>query len=186
MPTRSFQGASAEERAADRRGRLLEAALDVVGERGVADFTMTAVCRTAGLTERYFYESFARREDLLAALFDTASETALSEARAAAAGVPGTDLETLAQLKPTYQATVTAQIDAQTPVVSGEYLYFGGYSKKNILLKLDASTTFSWSRNVRNGNSWGTLTLGVGDSRNDCGPVGVIVLRVAVDRQMEV
>ena len=93
MPTRTFQGASAEERVAERRARLLGAALDVVGDRGVADFTMTAVCRTAGLTERYFYESFARREDLLAAVFEAAAAAALDHATRAAGAVAPGDLQ---------------------------------------------------------------------------------------------
>ncbi|GLZ52967.1 TetR/AcrR family transcriptional regulator [Actinomycetospora sp. NBRC 106378] len=105
MPTRTFQGASAAERVAERRARLLDAALDVVGERGVADFTMTAVCRAAGLTERYFYESFARRDDLLAALFEATSDTALRQAEQAAAAVPAGDLQ--ARAHAAVRATVT-------------------------------------------------------------------------------
>ncbi|MEJ2869495.1 TetR/AcrR family transcriptional regulator [Actinomycetospora sp. OC33-EN08] len=93
MTTRTFQGASAAERVADRRSRLLAAALDVVGERGVGEFTMTAVCRAAGLTERYFYESFARREDLLEALFDAVSADGLDRAVRAAGAVPPGELE---------------------------------------------------------------------------------------------
>ncbi len=92
-PARSLGGVTAQVRVADRRRRLLDAALDVVGERGVADFTMTAVCRGAGLTERYFYESFDRREDLLVALFDTSAQTALEAARAAADACPADALE---------------------------------------------------------------------------------------------
>jgi AcrR family transcriptional regulator len=95
--TRTFQGASAAERVAERRTRLIAAALDVVGERGVRDFTMTAVCRAAGLTERYFYESFARREDLLEALFDSVAATALDHAVRAADAVPPTELEARAR-----------------------------------------------------------------------------------------
>jgi AcrR family transcriptional regulator len=91
--TRSFQGASAAERVADRRRRLIAAALDVVGECGVRAFTMTAVCRAAGLTERYFYESFARREELLEALFDDVAATALDLAVRAADAVPPARLE---------------------------------------------------------------------------------------------
>ncbi|MEJ2863713.1 TetR/AcrR family transcriptional regulator [Actinomycetospora flava] len=93
MVTRTLQGASAAERVAERRTRLLAAALDVVGERGVRDFTMTAVCRAAGLTERYFYESFARREDLLEALFDSVAADALDLAVRAADAVPPARLE---------------------------------------------------------------------------------------------
>ncbi|MHC1559146.1 TetR/AcrR family transcriptional regulator [Actinomycetospora sp. C-140] len=97
MVTRTFQGASAAERVAERRTRLIAAALDVVGERGVRDFTMTAVCRAAGLTERYFYESFARREDLLEALFDSVAATALDLAVRAADDVPHPRLEARAR-----------------------------------------------------------------------------------------
>lgn len=97
MVTRTVQGATAAERVAERRTRLLAAALDVVGERGVRDFTMTAVCRAAGLTERYFYESFARREDLLEALFDSVAADALDLAVRAADAVPPAALEARAR-----------------------------------------------------------------------------------------
>ena len=97
MVTRTVQGASAAERVAQRRARLLAAALDVVGERGVRDFTMTAVCRAAGLTERYFYESFARREDLLEALFDSVAADALDLAGRAADAVAPARLEARAR-----------------------------------------------------------------------------------------
>jgi AcrR family transcriptional regulator len=103
--TRAFQGATAAERVAQRRARLLAAALDVVGERGVRDFTMTAVCRAAGLTERYFYESFARREDLLEALFDRVAADALDLAVRAADAVPPARLE--ARVRAAIGATTT-------------------------------------------------------------------------------
>jgi AcrR family transcriptional regulator len=90
---------------AERRTRLLAAALDVVGERGVRDFTMTAVCRAAGLTERYFYESFARREDLLEALFDRVAADGLDRAVRAADPVPPADLE--ARVRAAIGATTT-------------------------------------------------------------------------------
>ncbi|WP_051470976.1 TetR/AcrR family transcriptional regulator [Patulibacter minatonensis] len=67
---RRYGGRSTEERRAERRARLLDAALDVVGTRGWAEATMTEICRVAGLTERYFYESFRTREALYGALLD--------------------------------------------------------------------------------------------------------------------
>ncbi|MGH3714940.1 MAG: TetR/AcrR family transcriptional regulator, partial [Micromonosporaceae bacterium] len=36
--------------------------------------TMTAVCASAGLTERYFYESFRNRDALLTSIFDEVSD----------------------------------------------------------------------------------------------------------------
>ncbi|UUY03360.1 TetR/AcrR family transcriptional regulator [Svornostia abyssi] len=65
---RPYRGVSADDRRAQRRERLLEAGLDVLGEQGIAGVTMTAVRRRAGLTDRYFYESFRDRDDFLLAL----------------------------------------------------------------------------------------------------------------------
>jgi AcrR family transcriptional regulator len=67
---RPYRGVSAERRRSERRARIIDAALDVVGEAGVGNTTMTAVCARARLTERYFYESFRDRGDLLRAVFD--------------------------------------------------------------------------------------------------------------------
>lgn len=70
---RSYGGRSAEERTADRRARLVEAAVEVLAERGAAT-TMTSICATAGLTERYFYESFANTDEALLAALDAVAE----------------------------------------------------------------------------------------------------------------
>ena len=67
---RSYRGVSAGDRTAARRAALLEAALDLLGGDAPATPTMTAVCERAGLTERYFYESFRSRDELLVALLD--------------------------------------------------------------------------------------------------------------------
>jgi AcrR family transcriptional regulator len=65
---RTYRGASAEERQATRRARLLSACLDVVGEVGVLGVTVDAVCARAGLTKRYFYETFTDRDAALEAV----------------------------------------------------------------------------------------------------------------------
>ncbi len=67
---RSFRGRSAQERRDERRRRLLDAGLDLIGTGGWASATMTAICARAKLTERYFYESFTDREALYLALID--------------------------------------------------------------------------------------------------------------------
>jgi AcrR family transcriptional regulator len=67
---RTYRGASAEQRRAVRRARLLAAGLDVVGEVGVVGVTVDAVCARAGLTKRYFYETFADRDAALDAVAD--------------------------------------------------------------------------------------------------------------------
>lgn len=62
---RQYGGVSAEERRAARRERLLEAGLQLFGTPGGDRVTMTAICSEARLTERYFYESFRDRDELL-------------------------------------------------------------------------------------------------------------------------
>lgn len=79
---RTYRGRTTAERVAERRARLEEAALEVIGTRGWAEATMTEICRVAGLTERYFYESFRSREALYEALLDDLGE----ELRAAVFG----------------------------------------------------------------------------------------------------
>jgi AcrR family transcriptional regulator len=65
-----YGGVIASERQAARRAKLLEAALDLLGGDGWQATTVRAICARARLTPRYFYESFADRDELLLALFD--------------------------------------------------------------------------------------------------------------------
>lgn len=73
-PVRSYGGKTAPERAAERRRRLVAATITVFAEHGEAHTTMTRICAEAGLTERYFYESFAGRDDALLAALDSICE----------------------------------------------------------------------------------------------------------------
>ena len=65
---RSYGGVSAEQRVAERRARLVAAARDLVAEGGWSAASLRAVCGRAGLTDRYFYESFSNRDALLVAV----------------------------------------------------------------------------------------------------------------------
>jgi AcrR family transcriptional regulator len=65
-----YAGVRASDRVAARRGRLLEATLELLGTEGWQATTVRAICAKARLTPRYFYESFADRDELLVALFD--------------------------------------------------------------------------------------------------------------------
>jgi len=66
---RSYRGLSPEDRAAARRRRLVEAGTALIGRQGLRATTVRGVCREAGLTDRYFYESFGSLEDLLQAVY---------------------------------------------------------------------------------------------------------------------
>lgn len=59
---RRYSGQSFEDRQSDRRERLVRAAAIVAGRFGLEGTSVAAICAEAGLTARYFYESFPSRE----------------------------------------------------------------------------------------------------------------------------
>ena len=71
---RAYGGRSPEERAADRRARLLEAALDLYGTEGYSSVSIERLCSHAGVTARHFYEAFEGREAVLIGLIDSITE----------------------------------------------------------------------------------------------------------------
>ncbi|MFF0818473.1 TetR/AcrR family transcriptional regulator [Rhodococcus sp. NPDC003318] len=85
----TYRGVSAAERAAQRRAKLVDATLAVwAGDERV---TMTRICAEAGLSERYFYESFRTVEAAMTAVMD-AIATEIEETTLAAAEAAGTDI----------------------------------------------------------------------------------------------
>lgn len=58
------------ERDAQRRERLLEAALALYGSQGYAVTTITELCAAAGVATRSFYELYGSQEALLLAVYD--------------------------------------------------------------------------------------------------------------------
>jgi AcrR family transcriptional regulator len=66
---RRWKGQTQEQRRAERRRLLIGSAVRLYGAHGFRNVGVRAVCRDAGLTERYFYESFANGEELLLATF---------------------------------------------------------------------------------------------------------------------
>lgn len=71
---RTYGGLSAEQRRAQRRAALLDAALEIIGTQGLDRLTVSGMCNQAGLNERYYYESFTSRDDVLTALIDGIAE----------------------------------------------------------------------------------------------------------------
>ncbi|MEU9019495.1 TetR/AcrR family transcriptional regulator [Actinomadura sp. NPDC048394] len=89
---RRYGGQDAHERQRRRREALMEAGLDLFGTLGYADTTIEALCERAGLTKRYFYESFTDREALLRAVYDAQIEP-LKERLIMAVSGPGMSIE---------------------------------------------------------------------------------------------
>lgn len=86
---RTWGGRSTEDRRSERRERLIEAGIELFGTRGYVRTPVKAVCKQAGLTERYFYEAFGDREDLLAQIFDLLVNDTRSRTLAAIENAPG-------------------------------------------------------------------------------------------------
>lgn len=83
---RRYRGRTPEQLAAERRERLLDAALALFAERGYSATPIETLCATARVATRHFYEQFDGREALLRALFDDIFEHASREISAALSG----------------------------------------------------------------------------------------------------
>jgi AcrR family transcriptional regulator len=83
-----YGGASADERRAARRERLLNAAFESLGRGGWRETTVRGVCEGAGLNPRYFYESFADLDELVGAVFEREVGRATAEILAAFGAAP--------------------------------------------------------------------------------------------------
>jgi AcrR family transcriptional regulator len=89
-PKRRYRGSAVEERRAQRRQQLIDAAVRVYGENGYRHSGVKQVCDAAGLTQRYFYESFAHSDELLIAAYEQAA-CWMREDNMAAAQAAGAD-----------------------------------------------------------------------------------------------
>ncbi|BBZ77764.1 hypothetical protein MANY_31010 [Mycolicibacterium anyangense] len=73
-----WSGVPLQDRQTLRRDELLAAGLTLLGDAAGPALTVRAVCRTSGLTERYFYESFSDRDDFVRAVYDDVCNRAMA------------------------------------------------------------------------------------------------------------
>jgi len=73
-----WSGVPLQDRQTLRRDELIAAGVDVLGGADGGALTVRGVCRAAGLTERYFYESFGDRDDFVRAVYDHVCSTAMT------------------------------------------------------------------------------------------------------------
>ncbi|MCJ0905802.1 TetR/AcrR family transcriptional regulator [Rhodococcus sp. ARC_M6] len=94
---RPYGGVDGARRVEQRRESLIEAGLELMGSPE-PELTVRGVCKQAGVAARYFYESFADRDALMSAVYDSvvtdiaistqaAVDTAESEHDKALAGI---------------------------------------------------------------------------------------------------
>jgi AcrR family transcriptional regulator len=105
---RPYRGVSEAERVAARRARLLDAGLELFGTRGFDATGVREICRQAGLTDRYFYESFRDSRALFTAVFDRVTDDLFT---AVAAAVADTEAAPEPQLRAAIGAFVRALAD---------------------------------------------------------------------------
>jgi AcrR family transcriptional regulator len=82
-----------------RRERLIEAGIDVFATEGFRNSSVRSICSAAELNQRYFYESFETREDLLIAVFERIVDSALLKTGAAVANADGPEQRVRAGLE---------------------------------------------------------------------------------------
>jgi AcrR family transcriptional regulator len=73
-----WSGVPLQDRQTLRRDELVAAGVELLGGAAGPALTVRAVCRAAGLTERYFYESFADRDEFVRAVYDDVCSAAMS------------------------------------------------------------------------------------------------------------
>jgi len=108
MTGKTWAGTTLRDRRAIRRAQLIEAGLDLLGTSGGAAVTVRAVCRRAKLTERYFYESFADREQLVLAVYE---EVAAQAHRALVDAVGGSGRDPAGRAEAAVSAFVEMMLD---------------------------------------------------------------------------
>ena len=114
-PARLYAGRSPDQRADERRARLIAAGLELFGTFGygrVSHASIGRLCAHARVTARHFYEAFASREALLRAVYDRV----IDDARAAvvialAHATTGAPDDTLAQIRAGVTAFVHSYLD---------------------------------------------------------------------------
>ncbi len=109
---RKYGGKSAEQRRAERRTQLVDAALEIWQEQGWAAVTMRGVCARAGLTDRYFYENFTDRDALLVTIWDQMRDETLEMLLSAI--LPVADQSAMVQLRAAIYAVVHHIADEPT------------------------------------------------------------------------
>jgi AcrR family transcriptional regulator len=83
---RRYSGQSFEDRQTERRQRLVKATAQVAARVGLEGTSVAAICAEAGLTARYFYESFPTREAIFVEAYRAVQDELLTRMTAASGG----------------------------------------------------------------------------------------------------
>lgn len=130
---RPYAGVEAADRLAGRRDRLLKAGLHLLGSTiEPPELTVRGVCAQAGLATRYFYESFADKDEFIAGVFDWVVAGLAVSTQAAVASAPAGG-QTRAGM-----ATIVRSIEADPRV--GRLMFNSRLSNATVMRKRVEST----------------------------------------------
>jgi AcrR family transcriptional regulator len=90
-----------------RKAEIIQAALQVVGEKGVYGLTITEIAGRAGMSDANIYRHFKGKQEILGALGDFISEAVMGKAAGIAAGA-GTPMEKLEVIFRSHAALIAA------------------------------------------------------------------------------
>ena len=108
-PRRVYRGADNDQRVAERRERLIAAAIHCFGTHGYHRTTLKMLCAEAGLTERYFYESFTNFDDILCCAYQETAALMLHQI-----------VEKMVAAEPTPSARMLATLDAYLALIAAD------------------------------------------------------------------
>ncbi|MEH3032671.1 MAG: TetR/AcrR family transcriptional regulator [Aeromicrobium erythreum] len=149
---RTYGGKTSAERAAERRARLVDATVHVLSRPGPT--TMTAICTEAGLTERYFYESFASLDDALLGALDTVSTEILTAASTIVAATPGSPEERVRAVMTAFVAYAREQPDRVRLAVVHAQAFAPLRSRRTELLGTFADLVADEARELFGDSAW--------------------------------
>jgi AcrR family transcriptional regulator len=100
--SRTIRGLDAEQRRAERREQLLDAALKLFAAEGYLGTSIEQICSTAFIGTKSFYELFASREECYLALLQRTSERLEERMAGAAAQASGNERQEAPRLLATF------------------------------------------------------------------------------------
>ncbi|MFC5742817.1 TetR/AcrR family transcriptional regulator [Dyella tabacisoli] len=111
IDSRMYRSRTTAERRTERRGKLVEAAIEAFSSSGYRNSSIEQLCAMAGTSTRNFYEEFGSKEELLHALYDDINKRALGAVAAAiAAADPENPKARVGAGVTAYLASVTADV----------------------------------------------------------------------------
>ncbi len=125
---RPYAGVDAADRLARRRAQLLKSGLELLGSNvDPAELTVRGICQQSGLATRYFYESFADKDEFIGAVFDWVIAGLATTTQAAVAAAPA-DEQTRAGM-----TNIVRTIEADPRV--GRLIFGAGVSNTAVIRK---------------------------------------------------